>query len=84
MAKFPQVSGKKLCKVLEKEGFAFARQTGSHRIYQKHLEDESITIPVPVHSNRPLKKGTLTSILKKAGISREKIIFLLALLIDVF
>jgi predicted RNA binding protein YcfA (HicA-like mRNA interferase family) len=81
MAKLPQISGKKLCKVLEKEGFSFARQTGSHRIYQKHFEDETITVPVPVHSNKSLKKGTLTSILKKTGISREKITFLLALLI---
>jgi predicted RNA binding protein YcfA (HicA-like mRNA interferase family) len=81
MAKLPQISGKKLCTVLEKEGFAFARQTGSHRIYQKHMEDETITIPVPIHSNTPLKKGTLVSILKKAGISREKMLFLLSLLI---
>ena len=81
MAKLPQISGKKLCKIFDKEGFVFARQTGSHRIYQKQTEDEVITIPIPVHSDRPLKKGTLLSILKKAGISREKIIFLLALII---
>ena len=82
MAKLPQISGKKLCAVLEKEGFTLARQTGSHRIYQKTTAEEVITVPVPVHSNRPLKKGTLLSILKKTGISREKIIFLLALLIS--
>ena len=82
MAKLPQISGKKLCQILEKEGFSLARQTGSHRIYQKQTEEEVITIPVPVHSNRPLKKGTLLNILKKAGITREKIVFLLALLIS--
>ncbi|MBI5558741.1 MAG: type II toxin-antitoxin system HicA family toxin [Deltaproteobacteria bacterium] len=82
MAKLPQISGKELCKILEKDGFSLARQTGSHRIYQKQFDDMTITIPVPVHSNSPLKKGTLLSILKKAGISREKIIFLMALLMN--
>ncbi len=56
------------------------RQTGSHRIYQKKSGEETITIPVPVHSSRLLKKGTLHNILKKAGITAEKLVFLLALL----
>lgn len=81
MAKLPQVSGEQLCKSFEKEGFVFVRQTGSHRIYQKQSEEGNITIPIPVHSNKPLKKGTLHGILKKAGISREKLIFLLTLLL---
>lgn len=81
MAKLPQVSGEQLCRSLEKEGFVFVRQTGSHRIYQKQSEEGNITIPIPVHSNKSLKKGTLHGILKKAGISREKLLFLLALLL---
>lgn len=81
MAKLPQINGQDLCKSLEKDGFIFVRQTGSHKIYQKQTEEGKITIPVPVHSNRPLKKGTLSNILKKAGISKEKLIFLLALLL---
>lgn len=81
MGKLPQISGEKLCKALEKEGFAFVRQTGSHRIYQKQSEEGAITIPIPIHSSKPLKKGTLHNILKKAGITREKIVFLLALLL---
>lgn len=83
MPKVPALSGKDLCKVLEKEGFVFVRQTGSHRIYQKETEEGKITIPVPVHSNRPLKKGTLQAILKKAGITREKLMFLLTLLFKI-
>lgn len=81
MAKLPQISGQELCKAIEKEGFVFVRQTGSHRIYQKQSEEGTVTIPIPVHSNRSLKKGTLHNILKKAGISREKLTFLLALLL---
>lgn len=80
MPKLPQLSGKELCRILEKEGFTFARQTGSHRLYQKQIDETIVTIPVPVHSNTPLKKGTLLAILRKACISREKILFLVALL----
>lgn len=81
MGRLPQISGEKLCKALEKEGFAFVRQTGSHRIYQKQADEGTVTIPIPIHSNKPLKKGTLHNILKKAGITAEKLIFLLALLL---
>lgn len=81
MGKLPQISGQELCKALEKDGFLFVRQTGSHKIYQKHSEEGVITIPVPVHSSKSLKKGTLHNILKKAGISREKLGFLIALLL---
>jgi predicted RNA binding protein YcfA (HicA-like mRNA interferase family) len=80
MDKLPSISGKDLCSVLEKDGFKLVRQTGSHRIYQKMTEEGTITIPVPVHSNRPLKKGTLHNILKKAGITKEKLKFLLTIL----
>jgi len=82
MGKLPQLNGHEVCKALEKEGFVFKRQTGSHRIYQKQSEEGAVTIPVPVHSSRPLKKGTLQSILKKAGISKEKLTFLIALLLQ--
>lgn len=80
MGKLPQISGKELCKALEKEGFFFVRQTGSHRIYQKKSEEGNITIPIPIHSNKPLKKGTLCGILRKTGITKEKLVFLIALL----
>jgi predicted RNA binding protein YcfA (HicA-like mRNA interferase family) len=82
MAKLPQLNGHEVCKALEKEGFALKRQTGSHRIYQKQSEEGSVTIPVPVHSHRPLKKGTPQSILNKAGISKEKLIFLVTAVQD--
>lgn len=45
------------------------RIRGSHHI----LRHPSIpdAIPVPVHGNQPIKKGTLGNILRTAGISRE-------------
>lgn len=80
MSKIPHLSGKELCLVLEKEGFKPVRQTGIHKIYQKITEDGTITIPIPVHSNKSLRKGTLYNILRKAGITREKLLFLISLL----
>lgn len=75
----PSLNGNELCRVLEKEGFVLKHQTGSHRIYQRVTPDGPVTVPVPVHGNRPLKKGTLHGILKKAGISAEKLAFLVSL-----
>jgi predicted RNA binding protein YcfA (HicA-like mRNA interferase family) len=82
MGKLPQISGHEVCKALEKDGFVFKGQTGSHRIYQKESEEGTVTIPVPVHSSQPLKKGTLQGILKKAGLSKEKLIFLITLFLQ--
>jgi predicted RNA binding protein YcfA (HicA-like mRNA interferase family) len=57
---------KELIKVLEKEGFVFVRQSGSHAIFKKPGYKKII---VPVHS-RDIPTGTLHSILKDAGIER--------------
>ena len=81
MGSLPDVSGKDLSKVLEKDGFTLARQTGSHRIYQKVTEEGTITVPVPIHSNNSLKKGTLLAILRKSGITKERLKFLLTLVL---
>lgn len=79
MARLPSLGGNELCRILEKEGFVLKRQTSSHRIYQKVTPDGPVTVLIPVHGNRSLKKGTLYGILKKAGISAEKLAFLVSL-----
>ncbi len=81
MSSLPAVSGKDLSKALEKDGFTLARQTGSHRIYQKSTDEGTITVPVPVHSNKSLKQGTLLAILRKSGITKERLKFLLTLVL---
>lgn len=53
-------------KLLEKKGWEPVRQTGSHVIFKKTGERLSIT--VPNHGKDDLKPGTLSSILKTAGI----------------
>ena len=68
--KLPAISGKQVIATLEKEGWYVKRVRGSHHV----LRHPSIpdAIPVPVHGNREIKRGTLASILRAAGISRDE------------
>lgn len=60
------ITGKELCKILEKNGWKLLRISGSHHIYSKQNEIAKIT--VPVHSNKTIKTGLLKAILKTAGL----------------
>ena len=60
------ITGKKLCKILEKNGWTLVRITGSHHVYTKDNEDARIV--VPVHGNKEIKTGLLKAILKTAGL----------------
>ena len=55
---------RELIRLLEKEGFVFVRQSGSHAIFKKKGNK---IIVVPVHS-KDIPKGTLKGILKDAGL----------------
>lgn len=66
--KLPAVSGKQVIAALEKEGWYVKRVRGSHHVLRHPTIADAI--PVPVHGNRPIKRGTLASILRAAGISR--------------
>ncbi|MCD4774037.1 MAG: type II toxin-antitoxin system HicA family toxin [Bacteroidales bacterium] len=55
---------RELIKILEKNGFIFIRQSGSHAIFKK---TGNVIIVVPIHS-KDIPKGTLSSILKDAGL----------------
>jgi predicted RNA binding protein YcfA (HicA-like mRNA interferase family) len=61
------VSGKQLCKVLERHGWVLKRVRGSHHIYARTGSTAILT--VPVHGNRDLKAGTLHQLLKDAGLT---------------
>ncbi|MBW4510500.1 MAG: type II toxin-antitoxin system HicA family toxin [Scytonematopsis contorta HA4267-MV1] len=63
------ISGKALCKILERNGWELKRITGSHYIYAK--EDIPAILSIPVHGNRDLPVGTLRSIMKDAGMTEE-------------
>ena len=64
----PRLSGADVVRVLERAGFAFRSQRGSHR---KLRHADGRTVIVPMH--RELAPGTLRSILKQAGLSVEQL-----------
>lgn len=63
------VSGKTLCKIVERCGWELKRVTGSHHIYSK--VGVMVILSIPVHGNRDLPIGTLRSLLKDAGLTEE-------------
>lgn len=68
MPSLPRVSGAELVRALERLGFVVARQRGSHIVMRRG----STGCVVPNH--RELKVGTLTGILKQAGVTPDEFI----------
>jgi predicted RNA binding protein YcfA (HicA-like mRNA interferase family) len=60
------VSGKEMCRILERNGWVLTRVRGSHHRYAKEGRPP---ITVPVHGNRSLKTGTQHEIMRQAGLS---------------
>lgn len=73
MPKLPQISGRDCVKALEKIGFRFLRQTGSHLHMRR--DDPFKQIAVPNH--KVLKKGLLRSVIRDADLTVEEFIELL-------
>ena len=73
MPKLPRITGRELVKALQKDGFEITRQKGSHVQMSKYVDGEKLTFPVPVHTGKIIKQGTLKGILRKANISVEKL-----------
>ena len=65
MAKLPRVSGRQMIRFLDLQGFRLVRVRGSHHFFERGDQRTS----VPVHGNRPLKIGTLRSILRDIGLT---------------
>ncbi|MCE9524465.1 MAG: type II toxin-antitoxin system HicA family toxin [Planctomycetales bacterium] len=65
------VSGKELCRIVERHGWELKRIRGSHHIYAK--PGVPVILTIPVHAGRDLKKGTLRAILKLAGLTAEDV-----------
>ncbi|WP_107666737.1 type II toxin-antitoxin system HicA family toxin [Cyanothece sp. BG0011] len=66
------ISGKKLCKIVEKKGWTLKKITGSHHIYQKSGKPQILSIPV--HRNQDLKIGTLKALMKIAELTENDLL----------
>jgi predicted RNA binding protein YcfA (HicA-like mRNA interferase family) len=62
------VSGKEMCRILERHGWVCTRIRGSHHRYQKQGHPPLV---VPVHGNKTLKTGTQHEIMKNAGLTES-------------
>jgi predicted RNA binding protein YcfA (HicA-like mRNA interferase family) len=63
------ISGKELCKIVERKGWVLKKITGSHHIYEKPGEKKILSISV--HRNQDLKIGTLKALMKIANLTEE-------------
>jgi len=64
-----RVTGRRMCAILEREGWTLNRIRGAHQIYKK--VGARRPIPVPVHGNQMLKTGTQRGIMREAGLTDE-------------
>jgi len=69
MSKIPSLDYEKVIKALQRDGWVIVRQKGSHIRLQKHVENEVLKIIVPAH--KPIKRSTLSHILKQARITLD-------------
>ena len=71
--KLPVVSGARMVKFLESHGFRkLPRKGGSHIIMTREGSEGGDEFSVPDH--KELKRGTMMSVLRSAGVSREEFV----------
>ena len=68
MGKLPVCSGKQVVRAFEKLGWTFVRRASSHLILTK--EGSMTTLSVPDHGE--VARGTLRSLISKAGITVDE------------
>ena len=61
------LTGKEMCRGLERHGWRLARIKGAHHIYER--ADALRPVPVPVHGNALLKTGVQRAIMRQAGLT---------------
>ncbi|HEX5758686.1 MAG TPA: type II toxin-antitoxin system HicA family toxin [Thermoanaerobaculia bacterium] len=67
MTKVPSLSYEQVVRALRRDGWVVVRQRGSHIRLQKRTPDETLKLIVPAH--RPIKRSTLSHILKQARLT---------------
>ena len=70
--KLPVVSGTEVVKSLTKVGFEVVGRSGSHVRLKKKVDGKVWIVIVPMH--RELAKGTLSSIIRQSGLTRDEFI----------
>lgn len=69
MTRLLPISGRKMCKILERLGFEKVHQVGSHARY---IHPDGRKTVVPLHGNEELSIGLLKDILNQIKLSRQE------------
>jgi predicted RNA binding protein YcfA (HicA-like mRNA interferase family) len=72
MSKVPSLSYDQIIRALQRDGWVVVRQKGSHVRLHKHTPTETLKLTVPAH--RPVKRSTLSHVLKQARIDAQDFI----------
>lgn len=75
MSKVPTLSYLQIVRALQRDGWVVVRRKGSHIRLHKHAPDRTLKLTVPAH--RPVKRSTLSHILKQGQIELERFLELL-------
>jgi len=75
VTRLPSVSYEQIVRAFQRDGWVVIRQRGSHIRLEKRTEDRTLKLTVPAH--RPVKRSTLSHILKQANITAERFLQLL-------
>jgi predicted RNA binding protein YcfA (HicA-like mRNA interferase family) len=70
MGRLRPLSGREVCRILARHGFAEVRRRGSHVVMQRRIGAGTVTVPVPLHAE--LKTGTLLAIIRQSGVPRTE------------
>ena len=73
MSKLPSVSWKDVVRVLEKLGFVYDRQKGSHLVFYHPVSNATVIVP----KHAAIKKGTLSQVLRQANLTRDEFVKLI-------
>ena len=71
MPKLPSVKPREVIRFLEQKGFVLDHTSGSHVIFYHPISKRRAVVP---RHNRDMPKGTLLSLLKEAGFTRDQMI----------
>jgi len=71
----PSLPYDRIINALQRVGWYVVRQRGSHIRLQKDVSDKTLKIAVPAH--RPVRRSTLSHILKQADLSIDDFLKLL-------
>ena len=75
MSSVPSLSYREILRALQRDGWIVLRQRGSHIRLQKHLGERTLKLTVPAHT--PVKRSTLSHIIKQAEIELDTFLKLL-------